>query len=70
MRLTYFGVLLRFVVPPLIVLTGLTVLDLRRGRKQPPALRAWSPWAVLGAHVLAALVYTTPWDNYLVATSV
>jgi putative membrane protein len=70
MQFTYFGVLLRFVVPPLVVLAGLTALDLRRGRRLPSAFHTWSPWTVLGAHVLAALIYTTPWDNYLVASGV
>jgi len=27
-------------------------------------------WLGIGIHILLALVYTTPWDNYLVATSV
>jgi lycopene cyclase domain-containing protein len=30
----------------------------------------WKPYLILVAHVLLALVYTTPWDNYLVATQV
>jgi putative membrane protein len=70
MPFTYFGVLFRFLVPLLVVLVALTALDLRRGRRLPPAFRTWSPWLVLGAHVLVALVYTTPWDNYLVAQGV
>ncbi len=70
MPFTYFGVLLRFLVPPLVVVMALTALDLRRGRRLPPAFQTWSPWLVLGAHILVALVYTTPWDNYLVARGV
>lgn len=70
MSFTYFGVLLRFLVPPLVGLAVLTALDLRRGRWLPRAFQTWSPWAVLGAHVLVAVVYTTPWDNYLVASGV
>jgi lycopene cyclase domain-containing protein len=27
-------------------------------------------WAGIGVHVLLAVIYTTPWDNYLVATGV
>jgi hypothetical protein len=44
MQSTCFGVLVRFVVPPLIVLAGLTALDLRR----LPPVQTWSPWAALG----------------------
>jgi len=44
--------------------------DGRRGRVTGPGLRAqWVRW-VLMAHVALALLYTTPWDNYLVATGV
>jgi lycopene cyclase domain-containing protein len=34
------------------------------------SLLSWPVWAAIGLHVLVALVYTTPWDNYLVATGV
>ena len=68
--MTYFGVLLRFIAPPLIVLGGITIVDLRRGRRVPPSFRTWSPWAILFGHVGIALAYTTPWDNYLVANRV
>ena len=27
-------------------------------------------WIAIGIHILLALIYTTPWDNYLVATGV
>ena len=59
--MTYFGVLAVFLVPPLILLAGLALFrgDLRREQVL----------AVL-AHVLIAVIYTTPWDNYLVATGV
>ena len=36
----------------------------------PPWFDTWPPWAVLWGHVLIALIWTTPWDNYLVATRV
>ena len=68
--MTYFGVLLRFIGPPLIVLIVLTIVDRARGRRVPPAFRTWPTWAVLLGHVILALVYTTPWDNYLVANRV
>jgi lycopene cyclase domain-containing protein len=68
--MTYFGVLLRFIGPPLVLLIAITIVDGMRGRRIPPAFRTWPPWAIVLGHVLLALVYTTPWDNYLVATGV
>jgi lycopene cyclase domain-containing protein len=68
--MTYFGVLLRFIGPPLVLLAVATIVDETRGRRVPPAFRTWSPWAIVLGHVLIALIYTTPWDNYLVATGV
>lgn len=68
--MTYFGFLLRFLIIPIIILLGFSLWDRRRGRQRTSALRAWPMWAAIGLHMLVALVYTTPWDNYLVATSV
>ncbi len=68
--MTYFGFLARFLLPPLAILIALTWWDRRRGRTQPTALNAWPPLAVIAAHVVVAVLYTTPWDNYLVATRV
>lgn len=68
--MTYFGVLLRFIGPPLILLAALARWDRLRGQRVPAWFDTWPPWAVLWGHVLIALVYTTPWDNYLVATRV
>jgi lycopene cyclase domain-containing protein len=68
--MTYFGFLLRFLVIPLVLMGGLTWRDLRRGITRPLALRNWPAGVVLLAHVMVALLYTTPWDNYLVATGV
>ena len=68
--MTYFGVLLRFIGLPLVLLAALTLWDRRRGRRVPAWFDTWPPWAILLGHVGIALVYTTPWDNYLVATRV
>jgi lycopene cyclase domain-containing protein len=68
--MTYFGFLGLFVVIPILVLGAWMWLDARRGRVVPAQLRALPPLVVILAHVLIALVYTTPWDNYLVATRV
>ena len=68
--MTYWGVLLRYIGPPLVLLIAGTIADRVRGRRIPLPFRTWPAWAVLGGHVLIALVYTTPWDNYLVANRV
>lgn len=66
--MTYFGFLGIFLVIPILILGALHWLE---SRLRPTSL-VWliSPWIVIGAHVLLALIYTTPWDNYLVATRV
>ncbi len=69
--MTYFGVLLAFIVPPLSVLLALVPRDLWRWLVRRRDIKVeWLPyWAIL-AHAGMALLYTTPWDNYLVATGV
>ncbi len=68
--MTYFGFLLRFLGIPLVIFS---VLLVRRWRRQgypgagPTNLPAWIGILL---HAIIALVYTTPWDNYLVATRV
>lgn len=68
--MSYFGFLIRFLVIPIVLLGVLTYLDLRRKRALPASLRFLSPWLVISALVVVAVIYTTPWDNYLVATGV
>jgi lycopene cyclase domain-containing protein len=68
--MTYFGVLLQFIGPPLGILAALTAHELARNKRVPPHFRTWPAWAILLGHVAIALVYTTPWDNYLVANRV
>jgi lycopene cyclase domain-containing protein len=68
--MTYFGFLAQFVVIPLAIVGVLTLYDRWRGRVLPKRLSGLPAWLALAAHVVVALVYTTPWDNYLVATRV
>jgi lycopene cyclase domain-containing protein len=68
--MTYFGFLLRFLVLPIIGLLLLNWWDQRRNQALPAALAAYSPYKMLGILLLIAVTYTTPWDNYLVATGV
>jgi lycopene cyclase domain-containing protein len=68
--MSYFGFLVQFLVIPILLLAVLTWYDLRRGLALPRALSGWPAWKVVLGHILVALIYTTPWDNYLVATGV
>lgn len=68
--MTYFGFLVLFLGPPLLIIALLTWRDQVRHRSIPADFRNWAPWFAIVAHVVAALLYTTPWDNYLVATGV
>jgi lycopene cyclase domain-containing protein len=66
---TYFGFLIRFVFIPILILTAVTAWDARRS-KELPGFQPGRFWHILLLHVVLALVYTTPWDNYLVASGV
>jgi lycopene beta-cyclase len=67
---TYFEFLWCFLVLP-IVLLGLLVWRDRQGRQRLPVSPGVAhPWLVLGLLIVVAVIYTTPWDNYLVATRV
>ena len=68
--MTYCGFLLRFIGVPLAILALLTLWDWRQGRTLPADLRKLPARWVLLAHVVVAVLWTTPWDNYLVATRV
>jgi len=65
--MTYFNVLALFIGPPLALLLLWTVFDARRGKD---GMGSRLSLLVLLTHVALALIYTTPWDNYLVATGV
>lgn len=68
--MTYFAFLAIFLGIPLVVLSLRTIADYHRGHWMPTALNAFKPWVVLLGLCIVALIYTTPWDNYLVATGV
>lgn len=66
--MTYFGFLAIFIGPPLAILS---LVNWRmRHQPFPTRLSAFRPISVVAAHILVALLYTTLWDNYLVATGV
>jgi lycopene cyclase domain-containing protein len=68
--MTYFGFLCGFLGIPIVLLAIVAFLDGRRGRPIPARLRAWPLAAAIALNVVVAVLYTTPWDNYLVATGV
>jgi lycopene cyclase domain-containing protein len=68
--MTYFGFLLSFVSPPILILLVITFWDIKNGRSISGFQDGRSVWTAIGIHVLLAVLYTTPWDNYLVATGV
>lgn len=67
--MTYLQFHLVFILPPILVLLWLARHDPAplAGRLEPSGVRAWRAVALI---VALALVYTTPWDNYLVARGV
>lgn len=62
--MTYLQFHLVFLLPPLLLLGALTRRAARRGELPRFGL------AALALHALVAFLYTTPWDNYLVARGV
>jgi len=68
--MTYFGFLLRFVILPILIFLAIALWDDRRGKQIHGFRNGRAVWIAIGIHVLLAVAYTTPWDNYLVATGV
>jgi lycopene beta-cyclase len=68
--MTYFGFLARFVVIPIILLWCLHLSKPQKYRAFVGAGNGKSVWIAVGVQIALALLYTTPWDNYLVATGV
>jgi lycopene beta-cyclase len=68
--MSYFGFLLRFLFIPILIFLIITYWD-NKGNKQINGFQnGRAVWLGIGIHVLLAIIYTTPWDNYLVATGV
>ena len=68
--MTYFGFLLRFLLIPISVFLAITYWDNKRNKQISGFRNGGAVWRGIAVHVLLAVVYTTPWDNYLVATGV
>lgn len=68
--MTYFGFLLRFLVIPITAFLALSWWDNKMTRNMGGFQNGRAVWIAIWVHVILAVVYTTPWDNYLVATGV
>ncbi|MEP0806426.1 MAG: lycopene cyclase domain-containing protein [Chloroflexota bacterium] len=68
--MTYFGFLLRFLFLPILVFLAIALWDNKQGRHINGFRNGKAVWIAIAVHVLLAVAYTTPWDNYLVATGV
>lgn len=68
--MTYFAVLGTFIFPPLLAMLAVVPLDIWRRLLQRQGTINWEPYLIVLIHAVIALIYTTPWDNYLVASNV
>lgn len=68
--MTYFGFLLRFLLIPIVIFLFVTVWDHKTNKQITGFRNGRAVWIGIAIHVLLAVIYTTPWDNYLVATGV
>jgi lycopene beta-cyclase len=68
--MTYFGILGLFLLPPLAVLLVWVPRDVWRWLFRRGTPVNWEPYIYILINIALALIYTTPWDNYLVATGV
>jgi len=68
--MTYFGFLLRFLVIPILVFLAITYWDNKNNKPTHGFNNGRAVWIGIAIHIFLAVAYTTPWDNYLVATGV
>jgi lycopene cyclase domain-containing protein len=68
--MTYFGFLLRFLFVPILIFLVVTFWDNKNNKQINGFRNGRAVWTAIGVHILLAVIYTTPWDNYLVATGV
>jgi lycopene cyclase domain-containing protein len=68
--MTYAQFLLYFLCFPIVLLSLATWRDLRNRLRSAEWFRNMPGWLGISMLVVLAVLYTTPWDNYLVATGV
>lgn len=69
-KMTYFGFLLRFLVLPILIFLAIIYWEDKRNKQINGFHKGRTVWIGIAVHVILAMLYTTPWDNYLVATGV
>ena len=68
--MTYIGFLAIFLIIPILIFLIITWRDERNGRIITGFKNGTAVWLGIALHIMVAVIYTTPWDNYLVATGV
>jgi lycopene cyclase domain-containing protein len=68
--MTYFGFLFRFLLIPIFIFLAITYRDNKKNLQIKNFRNGRAVWVAIAVHIILAVVYTTPWDNYLVATGV
>jgi len=68
--MTYFGFLFQFLFIPILIFLAIAIWDNKNDRQITGFKNRGAVWIGIAIHVLVAVLYTTPWDNYLVATGV
>jgi lycopene cyclase domain-containing protein len=68
--MTYFEFLFYFLFLPILLLWAVQLSDKRRARAAGDFSGGKAAWLAIAVQISLALIYTTPWDNYLVATGV
>jgi lycopene cyclase domain-containing protein len=67
---TFTGFLVQFIGLPLLFLAGLLLYLQFRAERAPSLLGKWPVWAVIAGHAAIVVLYTAPWDNYLIAAEI
>ncbi|MGE5334811.1 MAG: lycopene cyclase domain-containing protein [Nitrososphaerota archaeon] len=68
--MTYAQFLLLFLLVPIVVLVALVLRDRSGARKRGTEPIGWAPLLMVLALMVVAMLYTTPWDNALIANRV
>lgn len=68
--MTFIGFLVQFIGLPILFLVSLLIFLQYRGVQAPSLLGRWPVWAIIAGHAAIAVLYTAPWDNYLVAAEI
>ena len=68
--MSYFGFLLLFLVIPILALLAFRHWGRHASRTSAVFPGGTAPWVALAVQIALAVLYTTPWDNYLVARGV